>query len=118
MQAVLQVLQDLHAREAAGPRHGMQIVSPLTGGGRCHLPKRQRAGLWGLLRAGAGNPQVQSEQVAAFHRGLMRTVTCTDLTRVARGSHTHTHIPAACTQTKFYKISVAPEGSPKCLPDL
>ena len=43
MQAVFQVLQDLHAGEAAGPRHGMQIVSPLTGGGRCHLPKRQQA---------------------------------------------------------------------------
>lgn len=112
MQAVLQVLQDLHAREAAGPRHGMQIVSPLTGGGRCHLPKRQRAGLWGLLRAGAGNPQVQSEQVAAFHRGLMRTVTCTDLTRVARGSHTHTHTSLQPVPRPNFIKSPLPQKAP------
>lgn len=30
LRAALQVLQDLHAREAAGPRHDMQIVSPPT----------------------------------------------------------------------------------------
>ena len=73
------------------PDRACKSSAPRQRGRAVPSPQRQPAGATGRLRAGAGNPQVQSEQVAAFHRGLMRTVTCTDLTRVARGSHTHTH---------------------------
>ena len=113
--AVLQVLRDLPTREAAGPRQGMQIISPPTAGeggavsptsasGR-HGPPESRSGKpTGAVRAGGCFPP-RSHAYGHVHRPH----TCGS--RVTH-THTHTHTSLQPVPRPNFRTSPSPWKAP------